>query len=89
MTNTQRIALLDQLSTCGYNKTMPNGEERYVRPPVHVRGGYYSFDKGHGNYNHWLVDKSGFSVSDDTDRDNIDFRIQQLAEIWLTNNNRQ
>ena len=82
MNNVERVNILGKLAKCGYTKTMPNGEQRDVLPPVHVGDGYYSFDKGYKNFNHWLVDTQGFSLADDEDKGRIDFRIQQLAEIW-------
>ena len=78
----ERVKLLERLANCGYMKTMANGEEREVRPPVYFGDGYYSFDKGYKNFNHWLVDEHGFSLADDEDKERIDFRIRQLAELW-------
>ena len=80
MTHDERLNLLSQLAACGYTKRLPNGEDRYIPPPVNFSGNYYSFYKGEGNFNHWLVDKHGRpTTTDELNQIALDLKITRLA----------
>ena len=83
MTNERRLNLLTQLAECGYSMRLPNGEERFVDPDVFFTGEYYSFAKGDGNPNKWLVDKKGNpTATNELDQIGLDSKLTSLAVKW-------